>query len=546
MGSDKGASAVIRAGEAAGSVLIPERMSDDRPPRKTYSEAMNEWASQEGRASFSERSRVSSFMPDPFAHPVARLLGYVWRLGLVGLLGFGTYWFLLRSHLGSKEFAVQFASKIKVLLGAETALISRLSWQGDLASARQFSATGGPGAIFRSLEAEDVSFRVPFAMLWKKEWNLRLLEASALKVELRSGGLGTTAASPAIEGDELESALDSFDPPVVSAPGENLEIDAATPDPGTDPVTQPRDKRLLDLKLMKDGFSVAPDLQGLRLGGVEASHFTAGWGMSAATRGELRDGALSARRAEDGAWLIEIASGLLSQNWLRDLKVTDLRARLADGVLSVDDTRVMLGQAVGVLGGRVRCADVPVFELALQIEKIPLEKFCGDPFDRLFSLQGSGELRIGGSTNLATGVTVEGALNVDGGFIHGLAIQHALANTTGRIRFREFEITGGTIEFATGAGRVEVKSFALASRADVMLRGSFTHAEEKFSGSLQIGVDPALLQKLAPSVLAEYFPKEEEGKRWLTTPLEGGAERLTSLVSHGLSAAHDAAGPADQ
>lgn len=520
-------------------MLIRSLMSDQRPKRKTYSEAMNEWASKEGRASFSERSRISSLVPDPFSHPMVKLLGYGWRLGLITLIALGGYWYLFRSHLASEAFASRLGEQVKTALGAETVQLSPLAWHGGEATARQFAATGGDGAFFRTLEATDVVFCVPFSMLREPEWRLQRVEAGAMQVEFRSGGLHMT--KPTAEEARLDAALDTFSPPVLTAPGEDLKFDATAPDPALNPEAKGRDTRVLDLDLQKDGFNVAPDLRSVSLGGLEAGRFQAGWGMSVTTRGELREAALWAARANDGSWAIEVPAGTLSQNWLRDMKFTNLRARLADGVLSLENTPVQLGQMNATLGGQVRCAEVPVFELTLQGENFALETLCGDPFDRFFNLQASGTLNIGGSTNLASGVTVEGTLQATGGFIRGLAIQQALATTTGRIRFREFEITGGTIEFATGGGRLHVKSFSLASRTDVALRGTFSYDTAGFVGELHIGADPALLQKLTPAVQDTFFARTEAGKRWLVTPLTGEFDRLTSVIARDLAAAHEAA-----
>ena len=515
-------------------------MSDQRSTRKTYSEAMNEWAAREGRASFSDRTRVSTLVPDPFAHPVVRLLGYAWRLGLVALLAAGVYWYLFRSHLAGEAFARRFGELVQSALGAETAQISRLEWHGGRASARQFSATGGPESFFRTLEASEVSFQVPFSMYREPEWRLNRVEAGSVQVEFRSGGLNVT--KPAEEPD-LEAVPEAFAPPVLTAPGEDLKLDAAAPDPSLAPEAKGRDKRVLDLDLRKDGLDVAPPLRRLDLGGLEAARFSAGWGMTEATRGELRDASLWASRERDGAWVIEVPAGTLNQNWLRGLKLSNLRARYADGVLYLENTPVRIGEVAATLGGRIRCAEVPVFELALQAENLPLETFCGDPFDRFFNLQASGTLHIGGSTNLSSGITVAASLQATGGSIRGLPIQQALANATTRIRFREFEITGGSVEFATGGGRLEVKSFTLASRTDVALRGRFTRDATGFDGQLEIGVDPVLLQKLAPAVVDRYFPNSEGGKRWITTPLEGAEyDRLTSTLAREFTAAHEAAG----
>ena len=501
-------------------------MSDQS--HKSYADAMNEWASREGRASFTERSRVSMWMPDPFSHPLVKLIGYVWRLALIALLGGGVYWFMLRAHL---------STVVKDWIGADKVVISQIAWTGDLALAQKLSLDGGAGSFFRSFEAEDVRFRVPMAMLMEKKWDLRRIDASMVKLELRSGGLGATASVPSTS-DDVDDAMASFDPPVISAPAPKATLNAAAPDPDLKTETGSVDSRVLDLDLKKDGFNIAPKFKELGVRGLDATRFSAQWGSTSLTRGELTGAALSVTRTDDGAWVIESPSSQLSQNWLRGLQVTNLQARIVDNVLTLNDSPVQMGEFNGTLSGRVRLGDVPIFELTLKGNKLPLASFANRALDQIFGMQASGELRIGGSTNLATGITIDGTVTVDNGFVRGLPVQQALADVSRRIRFRGFDVTGGTVEFSASGGQVDVKSFELASRSDISLRGSFKYVNEEFAGEMQIGVDPALLEKLAPSLVAQFFPKEEAGKLWMTTKLEGPIDRLTAVTARSLTDAH--------
>jgi hypothetical protein len=335
----------------------------------------------------------------------------------------------------------------------------------------------------------------------------------------------------------------SFDPPVISAPAPKATLNAAAPDPDITTETGSVDSRVLDLDLKKDGFNIAPKFNELGVRGLDATRFSAQWGSTSLTRGELTGAALSVTRSDDGAWVIESPSSQFSQNWLRGLQVSNLQARIADNVLTLNDSPVQMGEFNGTLGGRVRLGAVPMFELTLKGDKLPLASFAHRALDQIFGMQASGELRIGGSTNLATGITIDGTVTVDNGFVRGLPVQQALADVSRRIRFRGFDVTGGTVEFSASGGQVDVKSFVLASRSDISLRGSFKYVNEEFAGEMQIGVDPALLEKLAPSLVAQFFPKEEAGKLWMTTKLEGPLDRLTAVTARSLSDAHAETAP---
>lgn len=479
------------------------------------------------RGSFQQRARVSLLMPDAFAHPVAKIFGYLWRLGVLALIAGVVYWVMLRFHLGSADFSRHMAKEAQALLRADSVKLPRLSWRGDAASVRQFSATGGEGAFFRTLEAENVSFRVPLAMLWDKEWKLKRLEASALKVELRSGGLagGQDAETGAADGPH------PFGAPDVSAPEIELNLDG--------PSSQ---EKMEDIRLMKDGMGVAPRLQELSVSSIDASRFHAGWGITSATRGELKNGqGFSMSREGGDHWRLELASAEWSQNWLKGLLLSKLRALCTSEAVDFEETAVQLGEGTGTVQGRVLLGQTPTLDLTLKMQDFPLGSFLPEPCDKFLNLRAGGELKLGGSPNRASGITATGRLVPASGAIMGLPIQQSLAVSTGRVRFREWEITGGTITLATGPGRCET-TFDLHSREDIVLRGTLSSQRNQFSGQVKIGVDPALLQRMAPSVRADFFAEKAEGKEWMAVPLEGIMEQLTENTAKQLMAAHERAG----
>ena len=82
-------SSAFRAGMEAADMLIDHFvMPDHRSSRPNYTREINRWGSdREGRQSFRDRARTSLFAPDIFAHPLTRLFGYLWRFGLVALVG---------------------------------------------------------------------------------------------------------------------------------------------------------------------------------------------------------------------------------------------------------------------------------------------------------------------------------------------------------------------------------------------------------------------------------------------------------------------------
>ncbi len=488
---------------------------------------------------------------------MVKVLGYLWRLGLIALLGSGVYWLMFRRHLGSKEFAARVADVAKTYMGAESTQMEPLAWSGNTATARIFAAKGGERSHFKMLGAGDVSFRVPLSMYWQSEWRLNRISAGVLQVEFRSDlqqGISVPpgeASTPALPGTQTipavpdasaaEGESDLLFSPELSPPEERVRLELDAPDASLAPPQKEGNSRAIDLDLHRDGFSVSPKFNSLRIDGIDAARFDAGWGAIESTRGELREASLKARRSADGSWSIDVPSGTLHQNWLRDMKLTGLKARLRGGDLTIEDTPLQIGDTTATLSGSIRGGgEVPAFDLTIQGENLALDDFCGEPFSDMLDLRANGTLRLTGSPNIVAGVKVSGAMQVTEGSVRGLPIQLALANATTRIRFREFTITGGTIDFSTSGGRLYVQSFYLASRADVILRGRFECDRSSIVGEFEIGVDPVLLQKLAPEVQEKFFGREERGKRWMLIPINTPFEKLTSAAAREFTAAHEA------
>ena len=508
-------------------------MPDHRSSRPNYTREINQWGSdREGRQSFRDRARTSLFAPDIFAHPLTRLFGYLWRLGLVALVGALVYWLLLRVHLGGDTFARQLSVESQKLLGADSVKIPKVEWRGEMGTVRRLQATGGTGTFFRSLEASDITFKVPLSMLWSKEWRFRRITIGSLDLILRSGGLGGSAGVGLTE-QEKETIPEGFEEPV-SAINAKVDLDATAPETPPNPgeeETSAKGRKTLDLRLMKDGFGVAPDFDKLEINAFDANRLQINWGMSEGTFGALTDGSLNAVQKSPGDWTFEIPSATLGQNWLRGLQAKDLRVRYTDGTLEVEETAVRVGDGAATLSGRVLTGEVPRFELKLKADKLPFERFFGEPFDGFLHLVASGELAIGGSTNLASGITIKGDLVLNGGSLRNLPLQDALVNATKRERFRDIEFTSGRCTIATGEGRLEVTNIEVLSRDDIILKGELRWEKGTFSGTLDIGCNPALLQKAPEAVRTGFFQSESGGKLWISTPLVGPLDDLTKALA---------------
>ncbi len=511
---------------------------DRRTSRKSYSEAMNEWASnrEKGRTLLAAPA-FSIFAPDPFAHPVAKFFGWLWRVGLLAVLAGAVYYFLLQRHLASKEFGAKIAEEVKVYLGAEQTEGSALNWRGDRASIRSLRAIGGSGTIFRTLEAENVTFRVPFSMLWKKDWTPARVEMGRLEAALRSVG-GSDAAGAAAAAPPLSGAT----PDDLPVDGVSTKIKASlTNDLEEEEKKQPTGKGV-DLRLRQDGFGVEPSFGRVALEGVTCDDATLTWGSSIVTRGTLSHVEVDATRSGNEWTLVLSPKGTLEQNWLRPLQLGGGRLRVDAKQLHFDELKFRLGETgQGSLTGAVALGEVPRLDLTMKAERLPLGQLVGEEFEPFISAQATGTLKIGGSTNQSSGVSTIGTLALEQGIIRTLPVFDTLAVVTGRVRFRQFAFSKGEMTMETGGGRLAVKSFAFQSEEDIVAQGSFVWERGFFRGEMKLGADPALLGKLPPELLAEWFATESAGKRWITIPLEGSLRELTEAQSLAMAQAYQKA-----
>ncbi|MGI8604619.1 MAG: hypothetical protein ACR2OZ_16735 [Verrucomicrobiales bacterium] len=508
-------------------------MDDKEKTRQSYAQAMSDWAAaRDAQRTLLSRSRNTLLQPDPLASLPARLLGYVWRFGLVILVGIGGYFLLLMWHFRSEEFSRLVARGAALQLKAEKVEISPFRWRKNVASARSFSAQGGSQSFFKTIEAESVDFRLPLRMSLQKNWQLKHVGVDFLRAELRSGGLGsgnTVSLTPA----EKDSVPEGLDGPTskIAAP---IKL---TDDPSTKPQESGKGRKVLDLRLHKDGFGVNPNFESLTVAeiGVARGNFT--WGVTPFTRGSLQQAALLATPTGQGRWHIALSAGQLQQNWLRDLSIQKLNIDYTGETLQLDSGVFRVGESTNVLSGTITVSEHPRLNLRIDASSLPLEHFLNEPVTSWLRLAASGPIIIEGSLNLASGVTTSADLKIDGGALRQIPLLNTLAVLTGRGRFRDLEITGGFIKFNTAQGKLEVPAFELQAKSDVLIRGSGSWQQGSFRGNAQLGMSQAYAQRLPAQLQQAFLRQDDAGWLWLEIPLDGPPETLTKQLSNKLAAA---------
>jgi hypothetical protein len=201
----------------------------------------------------------------------------------------------------------------------------------------------------------------------------------------------------------------------------------------------------------------------------------------------------------------------------------------------IEEGQLGAGDGTATVLGEITTGEFPRVDLKLEGQRLPLELFLGEPMASRVHGSVSGSISIGGSLNTAAGVTTRASLKLDSGTMRALPILNTLAVVTGRGRFRDLELSAGSIEFTTGGGRCEVQSFDLRSGSDVAVLGHFVCRDGQFDGMARVGISQELAQRVPAEVQQSLFQRGNDGLLWIDVPLDGPAETLTKEPSDKLA-----------
>lgn len=495
-------------------------MDPKRHAGKTYSEVMNEWAAQR-QIVHGDRSRL--LHPPYDAHPVAKLFGYLFRLLVVLLVPAIIYLLLLRQYATSEGFNESMGSGLAATLNAKKAESRKASWTYDgMLTLGSVEAKGAPGAFYDKLEAQNVSTRVPLAMLWRKDWVLPRVSIESLSLALRSGGLGTAPQYHSPNNGEEEIRLPTLPPP-----------SGEMPKTGALPSRQP--------KVMRAGFGIEPDFANIRINGLQTARLNAVWGSAPATRGTVTGMQTDISRTAAG-WEISGNGGTFQQSWLDGMHIEKLAVTLNQHDAHLGEVRFTpaTGGKAG-LTGRLTLGEVPELTAQLELEGIKLQNLIAAEPGNLFSVEAGGTVKLSGSPNRVTGIRMEGQLTLGSGRLAGLPLLKALSQISGEDQLRQVSIHDGHVDFTSegsaehGGLIVEIPRMELNLGPVARLKGQYrqeliratedsegrkTAERLKVSGLLQLGLAPHLAPKFKAVILERYFKASSDGWIWLDLPVD--------------------------
>ncbi|MGK0187845.1 MAG: hypothetical protein ACI9R3_003636 [Verrucomicrobiales bacterium] len=497
--------------------------------RESYNELMNEWADTRNAML---RMQGGILHPPAYLSPVARLFGYLWRIVLVLVVLTVAAFLFLKSHIKSADFSDLIGAKMGRILEANEVEISPLRWKRSIAGSKLVTLKGSDTSFFlNELRADGFRFKLPFGSLLKSEWAIEDVFVGELTAEIRPGGGGTGLA---IVEDQSGK------------------------------------------------WGVNPDK--INFEGIDVASANLTWGLIGAARGSLKNAQLEVSKVE-GVWQMTVIKGLLSQNYLRNLNLTNLKVRFLEGNLVFSDGEFTIGDGgTGTLDGTISIGEYPEFDLTVRFNNCEmsalLPKYTGAEITRMTPEEEStvmavdslremlmgrvtGAVKLTGSSNSSAGIKTIGNLafseaNEQAVRIHKISLFEDLGGVTGNGYLRRPQVSEGVMTFVTSEGMFTASAIDLKLGQSARLMGGFSYGIEKtqkrntadapaavpgvpileqapdvpvpkFDGVVQFGVIPSALSAISKATQAELFPTSRDGMIWMDLPLQGNLKEVTAM-----------------
>ncbi len=493
------------------------------PEKPSYNDAMAEWSAKQ---SFFRNRANRIIHPDPDSSIVLRTIGYLWRLGLLGLLFLFAAFFVLKKQIASPKFSKQTALNLAETLNAsdEDLEFKGLRWSGSTARSGRFKAIGTEDAFFHDIEMRAIEFEASRLALARSKWVFKRIRIDELRVKLRSGGK--------VEVKELTQAR-----------------------PGAGP-----------LQLAAAGFlRPEADLARARFSKIKVRSANFFWGREPSTLGALTGSEMEFTPGRTGeTWKLEFKGGRLDQNWWKDVGLIQLTIRREPGKLIFENGELQLEAGKGFLSGEIATGAIPRFDLRLEFADLPAGFITPRPYANYFSsVVLAGTDHIKGSINLSTGVEHHVDVTVQRGSVEGFPALNALALITKHIPFRRFNITEGQGSFngyskggvfhmesldltSAGHGRIlaqfEVEDPRVRASAAILpgLQKPEEETEEpgekpkpaayEFKGLMEFGASKQVVDEPDLPLAKKYLTEDRDRHLWMKIEVDGPLQPLLEAL----------------
>lgn len=400
----------------------------DIDSRENFENRISDWVARQGLI-FQIRYSILGGGVNILAHHFLIIL-----LKLLGIAAFCVILVLvyLVKRPNTDKFKEGFRSTLLAHLACDDGRVDGFKHDQNKASIRYLNFNGGQKSYFSTLEATGITFGMSIIESFKSVWDAEDISIDRFSINLKSGA----------ETDE--------------------------------------DARLI-------GDTLLNDLPNFSFKSITIKNARFSWGYSERTAGSI-SGAQAIIKKEAKGYSVELTGGILKQNWLNKLQIKILKMKILRGKIIVDQAEFIpentnnasskeeVDSSVTFHQFRVTGSARPTFSGTIRLKSVPLDCLTSSIFHPYIKGRVSGELKIGGSTNIQSGVTFAGRLSLQNKdsitFSNGLPIVSTLSLINPAASLQKITFNEGYFQLKTGDGSLEVNDVYLQSPEFVEMRGS--------------------------------------------------------------------------
>jgi hypothetical protein len=383
----------------------------------------------------------------------------------------------VHAFLRSEDFRKLVSEKTGDAFHAE-AQYAPLRWAGSSVFSDSLAATGTPGSIVSSVEANQVRASVNWRAIFKGAWRVDEVDVMNFQGVFRPGS--------------AEAGRDGGDPPVASS---GLA------------------------KWLPSRFELG------RLQVAKARiDFLGSDGRPAVS---LADSSLKVEPSGAG-WAIDGNNGTLTLPSLPVMTVTSYRTRLQGGTFFLTDAGLRLGDQ-GKISASGEFSDAPV--LHVQWNQVDIAPFLSPEWKKRFSGLMAGTADISWpSSGIANG-TATGKFRVTDGLVENVAALEEVARFTGAPQFRRMPVQEFSADYKWAKGGLVLTNIVLESKGLLRVEGTCSIAGTgAVDGQLRVGVTSQSLQWL-PGSRERVFTVSQNGYLWTNVRLGGTVQSISEDLS---------------
>jgi len=450
-------------------------MSEKKP---SYNQVINEWQRREG---FGWKLRNRWLVPYSGLPGTKKVIGWIWRLGVVFLGPLVLFSKCTESRLDSDQYSNSFARGLGEALGAEVEMDDPIRW-----------GTAGP-SIGKRLR-----------VTWPEGSPIAMAEAYSTII----GGiskrerLGCSWDADNLDIVRLELIVDGADPERIPLGNQTLEV--------------AHENLPARPTLLAAGFLQPPAGGRWTFQQVRVQNFNIRWGQQN-NRGEILDSRVDLRK-KDGKWVGTLTGGTLVQNWVHvklgkaDLSWDGNTFSITNGTLAGDRMGGSFSATVSSDLMGTATFEVENYPTALIIPGTFAEYVTGDVNGKI-EVEGSlrGEAEVVAKADLTPGASLTLA---EPNFLY------SLSRATLNDNFARMPLEEGTIQLETGGGDLRNLEYELVCKDFGVLRGNASFVDRKFNGEGRLGIEPHVFRRI-PLIQEKFFAEKTDELVWAPFTLEG-------------------------